>query len=290
MNTRIRPTPNGLPHIGHAWVAWKNFEAAKGTGGTFTIIFDDLTYKAQCLDLDSIDMDKSMLAWKEQLEWLFGEPADDIFISSDYASRHDDACEFLGIKKPMQRGLMRFTGEAIHEATVNSNPLAIAATHPSLVVARVVDDFRGGVTGFIRGNDLLPELQLYDYFCSRLGYRTVRQLYIPTVTREVYKPGDKESKSNAAPSLFNLRDAGYTPDDIIGTLEELDSVRQKCNLAQIVVPRGVLEVERVSVFQSQVAERDYAICVKNVAGLPHSGDVEKAAVKHVLEGTGLKWR
>ena len=276
--TRMRPTPNSYPHIGHAWVAWRNFQAAQATGGTFTLIFDDLTYNAQLLDLDSRSIDSMRLAWIEQLTWLFKQAPDRVATSSDFRGQHYEACKRLGIKIPKQYDTLRFTGDPVHEATVNSNPLVIAVTHPSLVVARVVDDSLLGVTGFIRGKDLLPELQIYDYFANCLGVRSCRQLYIPTVTREAYKPGNKESKSNGACSLFDLRDAGYTQDDIIDTLEECNRRSMKAGLEQIVIPAGVLETDTVSVLQSKVAEDLYNTSLFNVKGLPHEADV-KAAVK-----------
>lgn len=290
MNTRFRPTPNSYPHIGHAWVAWKNYEAARGTGGEFNLIFDDLTHKAQCLDLDSVNINHIKKAWVEQLTWLFGEPPDKVLHSADNTERHTIACEELGIRIPRQRGVMRFTGDPVHEATINANPLVISATHPWLVVARVVDDFEANVTGFIRGMDLIGEMGLYEFISQRLGGRTVRQLYIPTVTREQYKAGAKESKSNGAASLFDLRDAGYQPGDIIDTLEECDRVRTKSGGAQVVIPGGVLEPGNVIKMSSNVANDAYELARTGAAGLPHEMDVALAIGARVTEGSGNKWK
>jgi hypothetical protein len=265
-------------------VAWRNYEAARGTGGTFTLLFDDLTYKAQCLDLDGPALDRMREAWVAQLTWLFGEPPDVVATSSDFAAEHAEACAQLGIRQPWQRGAMRFTGDPAWEATPDTNPKVATATHPSLVVARVVDDALLHVEGFVRGKDLQGECGLYDYLTRRLGYRPIRQLYVPTVTRASYPTGRKESKSDGACSLFALREAGYTPWQIIETLEECNRRSRKAGLEQNVLPAGVLEPEAVSVLLSRVNEDLYRVAIDGVKGDPkRESDVREAVRRRTAE-------
>jgi glutamyl/glutaminyl-tRNA synthetase len=282
VNTRFRPTPNNPPHVGSGWVAYKNYELARGTGGDFIVIIDDLTYKAQCLDLDSQSMETTREQWLDQLTWLLGEPPDELVTSSDFTEQHKAAWDKLGLREPMQRGMMRFTGDPVWTAEVNSHPETETTVHTWLVAARAVDDAAMHVGGFIRGMDLQRECELYAYLCDCLGYRQVRQKYIHTVTRAALPVGKKESKSEGAPTLAQLRATGYTPKQIIDTLEECERRSRLAGLEQNVLPVGVLEPSQVRVLESRVNVEAYRAQLAAAQGLPHEQDVAEA-VRRRLE-------
>jgi glutamyl/glutaminyl-tRNA synthetase len=262
--------------VGHAWVAWCNFRAAKATGGTFSVIIDDLVYDAQCLDLRSMSVEKATAGWVDSLTWLFGEPPDRVAVSSEFTAKHDAACEQLGIRRPVQFGPLNFVGDPVFQAVPATVPPHEYAVHPSFVVARVVDDRELGVEGFVRGTDLVRECALYDYFCHALGYPSVRQSYVPTVTRAAYAPGKKESSSANCFTVNWLKAAGYQPAEIIETLEECNRRSRKAGLEQNVLPVGVLEPEQVRVMESRAASEEYRKALEDATGMPWEADVREA--------------
>ncbi len=282
MNTRIRPTPNAEPHAGHAWVAWKNYEAARATGGDFVVIFDDVIYYATCLDLAYPSVAHMREAWLDALTWLFGEPPDRVALASDFTEQHAEACAKLGIRQPKQFVPQSYSGDPIHKAEVSTSPGLEYQTHPAFVVGRVVDDALLHVNAFVRGVDLVRECGLYDYFAHALGYPHVRQSYVPTVTRAALAQGVKESSSLGAPTLLHLRAAGYTPTQIIDSLEECNRRSRKAGLEQNVLPVGILEPLQVRALENRTAADVCREAMAGAAGKAHQQDIE-AAVK-------LRWR
>jgi hypothetical protein len=286
LNSRVRPTPNAPPHAGHAWVIWKNYEAARATGGTFTVVFDDVIYGAAVLDLSSPGIARMREEWLCQVEWLCGEPPDVVAMSTDFSSEHAAACEKLGLRMPRQFKPQSFVGDPVFQATIATTPALEHALHPAFCVTRVVDDALLHVEGFIRGKDLLRECALYDYFACALGYPGVRQSYVHTVTRMRHAVGLKESSSTGAPTLAQLRAAGYKPQEIIDTLEECNRRSRIAGQEQNVLPVGVLEPDHVRVLESRVASEIYRQAMGDAAGKPYQQDVENA-VKAREKGSQL---
>ena len=276
MNTRVRPTPNAPPHSGHAWVIWKNYEAARSTGGNFSVIFDDVIYNAAVLDLSWPSIERMKEEWLSQVTWLLGEPPDVVAMSGDFAEQHAAACEQLGLRMPRQFTPKSFVGDPVFQATISTNPALEHALHPAYAVTRVVDDALLHIEGFIRGNDLLRECALYDYLAHALGYPSVRQLYVPTLTRARNAVGQKESSSFGAPTLAQLRAAGYTPQQIIDSLEECNRLSRRAGLEQNVLPVGVLEPDHVRTLESRVVADIMRKAVAGATGKPWQEDVAEA--------------
>jgi len=286
MNTRLRPTPNAEPHIGHAWVAWKNYEAARGTGGTFTVIFDDVVHRATTLDLRYPNIDEICDSWIDQITWLFGEPPDRVVRSSQFAEQHAEALRALDIRVPRHYKPTAFTGDPIHQAVIGTVIPNEYAVHPHLVVTRVVDDALLGIEGFVRGKDLIRECALYEYICRVLGYHSPRQSYIPTITRAKLPVGEKESSSDGAVTLAHLRCAGYQPQQIIDTLEECNRRSRLAGLEQNVIPVGVLEPLKVRALECRVRDDMYKLLRDDAKGKPWEDDVERAIAAREAEPKG----
>ena len=234
------PTPYRDPHIGHAWVAWHNYDMAFRTGGRFNLIFDDVAYNLQKLDTQGYPLDVSMARWQAQLEWL-GLVPDAVYKSTDNTEAHEAAWDALGLKP-----LRGTPTDNVADTTIMGGPwppgAAIDVYNPGFVAKWVVDDHIASVDAFANGMQFVGERQLYDFFCRRLGFRAVTQVHLPHIRRA--EATRKESKSDGAPSLFDLRDAGYTPLQIISTLRECARISDADGLAEVIVPRGVLEIGR----------------------------------------------
>lgn len=233
------PTPYRDPHIGHAWVAWQNYDMALRSGGQFNLIFDDLAYRLQKLDIQGYTLEGSMARWQEQIEWLGCKP-DRVYVSSDNHAEHAAAWSELGIKP-----LRDTETHNVIDTPIMGGPWppgAVADTYnPAFVAKWCVDDHIAHVDAFANGMQFVGERQLYDFLARRLGFRPVAQVHLPHIRRET--ASRKESKADGAPSLFTLRDAGFTPLQIISTLLECARRAEAKGLAEIIIPAGVLETE-----------------------------------------------
>lgn len=181
---RFRPTTNGPLHIGGAYTAFKNWDAARQYNGGFVLVEDDVAVLAK---YGNITMAEDVLGQTleeirdehvNDLEWL-GIAPDAVHFASEFAEAHEDAVRQLGLRpwKAEGRPLYCTMVEAV------TGPGGLIPYHAWLVAGRVSDDHELGVTGFHRGADLIYEAQLYDHFARTLygeNYE-VRQSYQPLV-------------------------------------------------------------------------------------------------------------
>jgi glutamyl/glutaminyl-tRNA synthetase len=238
VNTRFRPTPYADMHVGHAWVAWHNYDKAAGSGGRFVLIADDIIYRLQQLDIQSWPLDVAVTRYVEDLAWL-GMPPDEVVYSSRNAEAHAAAAKLLSLRRP-GRVTKYWAGTCVPNVAGTG---ASSQYNAWLVAVRVVDDYLASVDAFYRGRDLVEEMYLYDDTCRRLGYRPCGQEYLPVVRRAASKA--KESKSTGACSIRALREAGYRPEWIISTLRECARRSQAAGLADVVIPDGYMTAEPV---------------------------------------------
>lgn len=247
------PTPYADPHIGHAWMAWLNYDAAWRTGGEFTLRFDDTTYERKQLWRQGYSLEHSCERWVDQLTWLCGGPPDKVAFSSENAAAHEEAWARLGLKPPRPTREDCTSDWPFGVGVPQQTAFALAHYHPATLVYHVVDDALGGIDGFYSGMEFLPEAHLYDFFCRQLGWRPPVQCYMPCVRRAEFAV--KESKGMPrpptpvgeigqpqpiVPSLGELRAAGYEPWMIVDTLRECADRAKEKGLRDVVVPEGHL--------------------------------------------------
>jgi len=178
MNTRFSPSLNGSLHLGHLWMAWLNDAWAKQTGGRFLLRFDDVA------------------------PWCCGE---DISRYGDYAAEGEqllkaagilpDAISFVGSYLVEGKSAAATSGELPHTRPTDL-PVPIGgkntwfrlpsyegwhnvACYPDLVAARVRADIAEEIDTVIRGEELVPELQLYEYLNSTLGGKPRQMVFLP---------------------------------------------------------------------------------------------------------------
>ena len=278
MNTCFMPTAYLDPHIGHAWIAWHNWDLAQRTGGRFNLIFDDVCHAGQHLYRYGFGVQTAMRRWQAQLKW-FGLVADAVHVSSDNHEAHVAAWARLGIKPPVESATGNLRDHEIFGALWCEQA---DAYHPAHVARWVVDDHIAEVDGWFNGWQFLAERQLYDYFSRCLGYRPIRQSHLPHIRREANS--QKESKSADATSIFELRDAGYTAQQILDTLRECDRVSRAAGLIDTVIPRGILEPETVGVLEYQWPRLEALSNIKEARGHPWSRAVRAAVGSTLKEG------
>ena len=137
-----------------------------------------------------------------------------------------------------------------------------------------VDDIEFRIGGYVAGHDQLQYLELSRYLYWRLGYQHApRVWFAPPIRRETSTV--KESKSvPGTPSIRDLREAGYRPEEILATLRECDVRSFSKGLQCTVIPEGVLEADEVRTLTHRDRRlQQYA----NGIGLPE----DRAFHKHI---------
>lgn len=239
MDSLFAPTPGHDLHVGHILMAWYNWLHAKLSGGDFVVIWDRITYEWGHSWLSGYSFDHGRDRIKEQLEWM-GMPPDREYDSKDNRDAHEDACRRLGYKMPRLIGLNSYRmHKPVGCVTLREPALHHAMPYcPALTTCYVVDDHLAGVHEYYTGNDFLPERLHYEDIAFRLGIIPPRREYVPTVSRGLSR--DKESKSDGAYTLPQLKAAGYEPWQIISTLRECERRSTIAGHAHVVVPYGYL--------------------------------------------------
>ncbi len=213
-----------------------DFGTAQGTGGKFFLVMDDFTYHLK-LGAAGFSLAKCVRRYLEDLAWL-GIPADPIawwcpnrhkhrdqaafcnrcgqpleperaFLTTTNAVSHGEAAEVLGLRRSMATTNRIFQPESV----------GFDGWNAWQVMMCVVDDHDLGIGAFSRGTELIGQRQLYAYFWDVLyGTPSPAQRYAPVLFREGV---GKEAKSAGSPTVRELREAGYEPDDIHETLIEM---------------------------------------------------------------------
>lgn len=161
MNTRFSPSLNGSLHVGHLWMAWLNWALARRTGGLFVLRFDDVAPLAAG---EAGDRRAEWAAEGEALLRRAGIEPDRITRVSDYLNGEElrpVGGRNLWLRPPALEGW-------------DNVPCT-----PALVRARVRADIAEGIDAVIRGEELTPELQLYEALNDALGAPPRRLVYLP---------------------------------------------------------------------------------------------------------------
>jgi glutamyl/glutaminyl-tRNA synthetase len=253
LNTRFRPTPYRDLHLGHVWVAWHNWRLAAASGGEFLFIADDIVYRLQYCQNNGFPVREAVTRNVEDLQWLGLAPTQVVY-SSDNAEAQACAAQTLGLKPPGRDAAQTFQGYYV--LTTMNQPLVMY--HPWITATRVADDFTYQVNGFVRGDEwhLRSEVAMYDWFYRTLyGGNPPTQDYVPVVRRE-QKP-EKESKAVGATTIRDLRATGYSPAEILETLQECAARSSSRNQRDLIIPEGVLDTDtkRALRLKNSVAQR-----------------------------------
>lgn len=241
MTTAFSPTPTRDLHVGHAYLAFLNWQEARLSGGEFVALWDDETYRNGACEQSGFSFAHGMERTRAQLTWL-GLAPDREHQWSEFMAAGRKAAEKLGYRLPRPCGT-----EPTHHGLVWGMPASpypyVALYEPGLTCCWVVGEAMAGIDGYYTGADFVTTCLLYEDICKRLGYRSPRRMYVPCVRRETMP--EKESKSQGAVSIEDLRLAGYEPWQVISTLRECDRLSRLAGLADTVIPSGVLDIPEV---------------------------------------------
>lgn len=240
MNTCYSPTPSRDPHIGHAWVAYMNWQAARRSGGEFVVLWDDISYANGRCEQSGWSLETGIARTREQLTWL-GLAPDREGRWSDHYDAGREAAEMLGYKLPRTIGALPIMHDFIPAMREGLQPYG-ALYEPALMALWVVGEARERIEGYYTGMDFIGTAAFYHDVCRRLGIRPPLKSYLPCVRRE--RIPEKESKSKGAVSIDDLRLSGFKPWQIISTLRECDRTSRRDYMADLVIPEGILEDDR----------------------------------------------
>ena len=236
---RLDVTPYSELHLGHVWVGWQAAQWALARGCEFLLRFDDAAYWRGDVGLQSWSLPHAAERFLDDFAWLEIVP-DRLRYTSEVNEEVRHAAHLLGIREPQPgdgrggSGLVLLKGNG-----------AIANWHSWGALVQVVSDHANRVVQIVRGQELVAQEQLYWYFWARLyGGLPPVLTYVKLVWR--YGAGEKESKSSGVGiSVRDLRAAGYTPEEIIGTLRECDRRSMEPDVTlrpeHLGIPAGILE-------------------------------------------------
>jgi glutamyl/glutaminyl-tRNA synthetase len=216
-NTRLNPTISGSQlHCGHLYLALVNVSEAHRSGGKFIVRIDD-----------------TQEYWKHNLGQKLIDQFNDIF--------HEQLCRFMDIDKwerqsslpkaeeiiaehylpafvPKERWLHDQVAEWIQDPEMMMYPYA-----PRYTLEKVIWDFSEGVNWLIRGEDLVVETSLYDFFVDIIGIPRMRHTYVPRLRAK-----DREEISVTAISKTFRNYQLQTQIDQFGIDGTLEFLKQSC--------------------------------------------------------------
>lgn len=105
--------------------------------------------------------------------------------------------------------------EQVLAADVGDFPLRRADGLFAYQLAVVVDDILMGMTDVVRGDDLLDSTPRQIALYHALGFEPPRFWHVPLMRSD---SGERMSKRNGSESLQELREAGWTPERVVGRL------------------------------------------------------------------------
>jgi len=296
--TSYRPTPYRPQHLGNLYNAFCNWLLAYRSGGDFVFVVDDLCADLGRLWISGYDLAAMVPQYVEELTWM-GMAPDRVVWSSSNAERHEWAREKLGYKRagrwlempwaPLNRIQIplfcqgyddRPGPPADFEGRLEAPNVALS---PQYLAACAVDDIDFGITAWAAGDDLRGlEAWMLDAY-AKLGYPAPAFTWHPQLKGE----GDpsKLAKSNAAKqTVAALREAGYTPSDILWTLLECEARAYEQGLQCIVIPDGILGLDEVRTLEyhhrlwEQTARGQYHVLDCDPEAYPH---IERAVQEHI---------
>ena len=176
-NTRFNPTISGPLHLGHLYISLVNATEAHCNNGEFIVRLDD-----------------TQAIWNHRFDKKLREQ-----YNNEY---QEQLSRFLKIDTWHRQSQMPSA-----EEIMGDNPILKALPNPSwygtitaqwralhgqvlwqyssyLTAEKVIWDFWESVNLLIRGDDLITEANLYDYFVEEIGLPRIQQVYISRLMSE----------------------------------------------------------------------------------------------------------
>jgi glutamyl/glutaminyl-tRNA synthetase len=182
---------------------------AHSTGGKFILRFDDNQLYWRLIKPGVSDTVKKSIM--EDLEWM-GVKVDQYSSQSDLHERTEQILNEFGYKK---QGILYYAGTHIYLPDNQGRP--VYPYVPDYTAEKVIHDFLDGISLLIRGEDLLTEFSLYNYFGQSWDLIIPRQVFLPRLRCSEGELTDV-SKTKGNHRISDCRKSGMTPEDIMGLL------------------------------------------------------------------------
>lgn len=253
MTTCFRPTPYRDLHIGGLFNAYVNWTLARLSGGEFVLVVDDL-----CMDLAATwqqgeSVEFMVPRYLEDLEW-FGMVPDRIEYSLRNRDFQREVAERLvqrevgpvGDRQPW----VPYVTKTWFPCNFGDRPMLpvgvegwvgenLVEFQPYYLACCIADDIAFGITAWIAGDDQRMNLVWCLDAYERLGHPAPYIMFHPLVKRQ--RATHKLSKSAGdRDTVRAMREAGYTPEQVVDTLLECSALAWEKGLQCIVIPDGVL--------------------------------------------------
>jgi len=204
-NTRFNPTCNGPLHVGHLYTILVNWMEAKRSGGKFYLRFDD-TQIGWNHQLGKAQVEQYKQLIKDDLAWLG--------INAEYISQ----AEIIPQVEDLLYNIFHYHPEPEHYFGEIGSELAGCPHHfypytDRLTSEKAIMDAMININWLIRGMDLITEDCLYLHFCYKFGIKPPVTSYVPRLLFE--GGGGVVSKTTGGNKIYQFREAGMSPDDLI---------------------------------------------------------------------------
>jgi glutamyl/glutaminyl-tRNA synthetase len=196
-------------------MALVNEAEARASGGKFIVRFDDN------------QKEWSYLTTEQQADHYAQVTLDDL----EWAGIKIDKIEFQSLLEPEYKRYLRhlnggdlkvrerFVFDIQPDVTFTNATAYPYAAH--LTAEKVILDFMDVITLLIRGEDLLSEYSLYNYFCDLWAIRTPKHVYLPRLRLPDGSEMQTEiSKTSGNFKIEAYRKAGMKPEKLLAKMRE----------------------------------------------------------------------
>lgn len=226
--TRFLPTVTGPQHLGHLFMALVNATEAHNSGGCFVLRIDDTedfwNYKLGQKLVDQFT--------DEYLEQLNRFMKIDTFERQSTMPKIEDI-----IDHPLVKNASKQKWQYDQSAEWPADPdMCLYPFAPRFTIEKVVWDFYDRVNWLIRGEDLMVEANLYDYFVDQIGLPRMRHTY----WRRLRTAQNKELLNQGLSKTFGTYTLGKQIDKL-----GIDGVLYYLKDACLINPEGEFVIENL---------------------------------------------
>jgi len=297
--TRFPPSPTGFLHIGRARTALFNYLYARKNNGKLIFRLED-TDKARskpefeqnfydCLNWLGIKWDNEKVVKQSEKTEIYQKYVHKMVDEGTaYLSKEDNGNEVVRFKNPNKK--VTFTDLIRGDITFDTTELedfiiARNINEPLYHLTAVVDDFEGGITHVIRGDDGISNTPRQILIQEAIGAPKPIYAHLPLI---LAADRSKLSGRHGAVSVTEYKEAGYLPEALInylallgwnpGTEQEIfsmDELIQAFDLTKVNKAGAVFNPEKLKWFNKQYISKMSLDEFKKVAALFTSDVNEK---------------
>lgn len=226
VRVRFAPSPTGIPHVGNIRTALFNYFFAEANNGKFILRIED-TDQARKVE-GAVGAIRDSLLWlgiswdgevvqSENLE-KYKQAAEDL-VSRNLAKKDGDAIRFLVPKDGNTVWVDGVGNKKIEFQNSEVEDFIILKSDgfPTYHLANVVDDYAGGITHVIRGEDWISSTPKHILLYKAFGWgdQIPTFVHVPNIFGT---DGKKLSKRHGAKSVLDLKNEGFLSEALLNYL------------------------------------------------------------------------